>query len=356
MKIFNDVYNKIPKSIIGLADFLANILALITIVGGGLAGIVKLVYLMLSGKPIEEFPWQWFLIIALSFVLVMYFIRNQKLKTERMNERKLVSKKYYELLHDYRNTINEMECYYKKRTLTVESLTLMVKGFLKDGLGCLSDTLTYMTGYEVCSCVKSILGGGFDTIEYRDARVKTFVRSQNTKAERKSYDVNKFEGVKISENTDFMEIVSEDRIGNDSAFYQPNLKEYDMQLRPINKSYQNTTPRWEEYYIGTIVVPIRIANNKLFYTNAEKSYNTLGFLCVDSMSDKAFSIKQKENYINIVKSYAAMFYNIMNKYKFYLSQLTTGSDSSYTNIGAQSNARIRQSGKSQSKKKNRRRR
>lgn len=361
MKFLDDAYNKIPNSVIGLADFIANALSVITIASGAVIGIGKLISHVYLRKRLEDFPWHWFFIIALSLVLVMLFIRNRKLITVRMAERKLVSKKYYDLLHDYRNTINEMECFYKRKTLTVESLTLMVDSFLKDGLGCLSDTLTYMTGYEVCSCVKSIIGEGFDNIEYRNARVKTFVRSQNSKPERKSYDVNRPEGVRISENTDFMDIVSKDRIGNDSAFYQPDLKEYDAQLRKINKSYQNTTLRWDEYYIGTIVVPIRIANSRLFYTNAEKSYNTLGFLCVDSMSNKAFPLKQKENYTNIMKSYAAMFYNIMNKYKFYLSQLTIGSAGSNSSVKAQSNAAIKsnagtwQSGSNQRKKRNRRR-
>lgn len=136
MKLFDDAYNKIPNSVIGLADFMANALSVITILGGALIGIGKLIYHVCSGKPLGDFPWHWFLIIALSLILVMFFVHNRKLRTIRMAERKLVSKKYYDLLHDYRNTINEMECFYKKKTLTVESLTLMVDGFLKTGLGC----------------------------------------------------------------------------------------------------------------------------------------------------------------------------------------------------------------------------
>lgn len=331
MKILDNAYNKIPDSAIGIVSFAANILAILSIGGGGLFAIVKIILFLISGKPISNIPWHLLLIIALIMILLMFIVYMHGQKVKHMKERKIASQMYYRLLHDYRNTINQLECYYKRNNLTLESLTAITENFLVDALGYLSETLTYMTGYEVSSCVKSIVGGGFARIAYKDARVKTFVRSKNTKNDRKSYDEHVLDGVKISENTDFMDIVSENRIGNDSAFYQTNLKAYDKMLRKIGQEYHNTTPRWDEYYIGTVVVPIRIANKRLFYTQEEDSYNTLGFLCVDSLSDRAFTVNQKENYTHIVKSYAAVFYNVLSKYQFYLQQLTVGNNISSVN-------------------------
>ena len=43
---------------------------------------------------------------------------------------------------------------------------------------------------------------------------------------------------------------------------------------------------------------------------------------MDSLSDKAFTLEQKENYIKILKSYAAIFYNILSKYQFSLRRVT----------------------------------
>lgn len=118
-----------------------------------------------------------------------------------------------------------------------------------------------------------------------------------------------------------MDIVSEKRRGNDSSFYQGNLKEFAESLKKIGQKYQNSTENWEDYYIGTIVVPIRIANKRLFYTSEEESYNILGFLCADSLSTKAFTEEAKQRNIYYVKAYAALIYNILSKYQFYLKQL-----------------------------------
>ena len=50
-------------------------------------------------------------------------------------------------------------------------------------------------------------------------------------------------------------------------------------------------------------------------------YYILGFLCVDSLSEEAFSWNQKENYTYIVKAYAAAMFNILSKNQFYLKRL-----------------------------------
>lgn len=261
------------------------------------------------------------LLMIMAIILVMLLIRLKNIKSNVIQEQQYVSQRYYRFLHDYRNMINQMECDYKRQNLNLKLLTDTVEHFLENALDYLTETLSTITEEKVCGCIKVIVGQGFEKISYEEAKVKTFVRSHNSQEERKSFDVRFSSGVKISDNTDFMSIVSENRRGNDSSFYQGNLKEYAESLKKIGQKYQNSTENWEDYYCGTIVVPVRIANKRLFYTVEEESYNILGFLCVDSLSDRAFTEEARESNIYIVKSYAALIYNILSKYQFYLKQL-----------------------------------
>lgn len=104
------------------------------------------------------------------------------------------------------------------------------------------------------------------------------------------------------------------------------MLQYDEYLKKDNKCYCNSTKNFEKFYRGTIVVPIRIARSKLYYISEDKGYDIIGFLCVDSLYTDAFrnNDTDKENNINIVKSFAAEIYIILNKYNFYLKKINGG--------------------------------
>ena len=319
---------------------------------GGLLGVVGS---WITGNSSVGEVWKNYAIIVLALIIIVVFCRLMRLKSEHkriienmesnhrleiqnsnkryQNEISIVSQKYYQLLHDYRNVINDLECSYKKGKLTDEQLTVMVTRFLENSLDYLVDTLSEMSGQVISGCVKAIIGGNCNRISYEEAKVNTFVRSHNTNPSRRSLDQRDEKEVFLRDNTDFMDIVAEDRNKDDPVFYQPNLKRYAEQLKEIGKVYRNSTPHWDEYYIGTIVAPIRIASKRLFYLDnnfskrrAKKGkkhsvYYTLGFLCVDSLSEEAFSWDKKENYTYIVKAYAAAMFNILSKNQFYLKRL-----------------------------------
>lgn len=316
----DDLYAKIPESIKGITEFLANVAGVLTVVGGFAYSGIK-IFLGIKNPSTSNVELTQIILIVMTVILIMLLIRLKSVKINNLKKDQSISQEYYRFLHDYRNVINQMECDYKRKNLNLKLLTDTVEHFLENTLDYLAEILSTMTGEKVCACVKVIVGEGFEKISYDEAKVKTFVRSRNSQEERKSYDVRFTSGVKISDNTDFMDIVSEKRRGNDSSFYQGNLKEFAESLKKIGQKYQNSTENWEDYYIGTIVVPIRIANKRLFYTSEEESYNILGFLCADSLSTKAFTEEAKQRNIYYVKAYAALIYNILSKYQFYLKQL-----------------------------------
>lgn len=281
VNILNKINNSIPDSFKKILELAGNASTILVPIGS----LVGLIVSWVKDDLQAEESWKNYVIIVLFLVTGIMFYRffKQKkehimvlektinkytdkingLETVRLSERNIISKMYYQLLHDYRNVINDMEYSYKRCELTDTELTVMVTSFLENALDYLTTTLKEMTGYEISGCVKAIIGGNSGRISYEDAKVKTFVRSNNTNPARKSLDQQDEEGVWLRDNTDFLEIVAEDRNNNISAFYQPNLKKYAERLKIDGKVYKNSNPHWDEYYIGTVVVPIRIASKKI---------------------------------------------------------------------------------------------
>ena len=241
--------------------------------------------------------------------------------------RKSFTYNYYNAAHDLRNVYFDILKQHKKEHSedSVEILTRITRTFLGDTLDYLCEILESLTGKEIHGCIKLIenLHGQANEIDPKVATVKTFCRSRNTQPARMS---NKHVGNKskrIYENSDFYDILDPDDTSCNSCFYCSNLKEYAKYLKKSGKSYKNTTLNWDDYYRSTIVAPIRVANERLFFNNLTEGYNVVGFLCVDSMSTEAFRNTEfeKENYSYIVKSFAAEVYIILNMYSYYLEQI-----------------------------------
>lgn len=317
----------LPESLQEILSFLANLCTIGTILYPAIR-IVYGIFWIQNAQNLKSIPWNDILIPALVLFFVSLLLRYIIQISRSRNIEANVCKNYYWFLHDYRNATNNLEKEYKKGILSEEMLHGEVKSYLEAALNYLSDTLSSLTGKPVCSCVKLIIGGDVDGVKYEEARVKTFARSHNTDRERTSIDVrNGKKGVLISENTDFVSIVTNNN-GNGSYFYEGNLKKFEKKLHKHGEKYLNTTNNWSKYYIGTIVAPIRAANNILFYRRKDEDYCIWGFLCVDSLYKTAFPKHKKRNYTHIVKSYAAVLFNVMSKYQYYLIQLNKPNHSS----------------------------
>lgn len=237
---------------------------------------------------------------------------------------------YYHAIHDLRNTYFDILKEHKHAKgvdaqTKIERLTKDTKVFLEKLLDYLCDILETTTGKEIHGCIK-LIENTQDKDRYINlvtATVTTFCRSKKSQFQRMSNDQNNKEPQKISRNTDFYDILDANNPDTDSWFYQSNLLEYAKRLRKSGKHYSNTTAGWEEFYRSAIVVPIRVANEHLFFNSLNSGYNVVGFLCVDSMSTEAFRDTEfdKKIYLHIVKSFAAESYIILSKYSYYLKTL-----------------------------------
>lgn len=319
--VFDRIYSHIPRSAAELILLAAAALSVLYYI----VCLIRSIFSDNSGTGMIAFAVAAILGIVVIVLIVLnrhrVAIYDKQLKQYKVGY-ETINKHYRILTRDFRDKINMLERDYKNHELTVRLLTEIVTDFMQNTINSLAETFSVMTCEKVCGCIKVIKGfDSFEEIEYKDAEVITYVRSGNTVEERKGRET----GVKISENTDFREIVSDDRLTNNSFFYIENLLEYAAALKERGKHYDNTTKNWEKYYRSTIVVPIRIDSDLLFYKKTE-GYDILGFLCVDSMSDGIFTDEMKECYVDVIKTYAAIMYIMFSKYQFYLKAVTAKND------------------------------
>lgn len=260
--------------------------------------------------------------IILALMLFICAIKIKKYGRLIRTTKQAFSENYYQFLHDFRNYYFDMLNDRKSKgdTLTVKDLTKETKQYIENALGYLCDILEKVTGEKICACVKLIENHGINTkIDKEKATVITFCRSKNSDIGRKTYDGMHNKSILIKDNTDFYDMIGEESL-NSSCFYHGDLGKFDKKLRDVGKTYKNSTENYQSLYVGTIVVPIRINNEHLFYTNCNNGYDIVGFLCVDSLSRNAFREDEfnKSININIMKSFAAELYITLNKYNYYL--------------------------------------
>ena len=110
---------------------------------------------------------------------------------------------------------------------------------------------------------------------YRDPATWARVNKQREAGQR-VYDIDR--------NTAFIRIVSD----NADCFSSNDLK-------ALNDTYLNETPKWEDWYNSTMVVPIRFANSEEEQEQDSKHYHVFGLLAADSMNKNNFALFDRNN-------------------------------------------------------------
>lgn len=266
--------------------------------------------------------------ILFSLLLIVRLLKYGKLLN---NIKYALAEEYNKFLKDFCKSYFVILTNYKKyktsdSAIRTKMLTTNTKEFIENSLNYLCEVMYANTGEKVCACIKLIENNGsVNDINKETARVITFSRSSNNDDKRKTYSDNG-KSFRIKENTDFYDILDENSQNTDSFFYQSDLQQYEKKLEDVGKEYRNTTRNYSKYYKSTIVVPIKIENNLIHYTEDDYGYNIIGFLCVDSLSTNAFRDTEFDKCVNtrILESFASELYIILNKYKYYLEKITEG--------------------------------
>lgn len=182
-------------------------------------------------------------------------------------------------------------------------LLLEVRRFCQTVIDNLCEVVSEIVGYNVYGCVKIVDANDEDGPQIvQDQTVSDFVRSEKTPDKRRR--VLKTH-VLVRKNTDFLELM--DRNCERFQFYQPSLLQYVKRLKEDDRSYQNTTPNWDDEYRSTSVVPI-------FETYDEEATFTmvLGFLCLDAKDEYVFSLEHKQEVLNLQKACADKLFGALS--------------------------------------------
>lgn len=311
-------------------SLLSAIITIVAAVVGVIKGRLEINKLENGSYDISCNMMLFFACIVLGALLIVCTSRMLKYGKIQSNLRAEFSENYYKFLHDFRNSYFDLLSGYKNYgTMSggVGKLTKDTKIFLESALDYLCRILQNSTGQKISACIKVIENPGVATeINKEKATVVTFCRSKNTDKNRVANDnVYKKSNriIKIKDNTDFYDILDEESENTNSYFYQGNLPQYARDLKKAKKKYKNSTEDYEKYYKGTVVVPIRIKKSHLHYVKEDDGYDMVGFLCVDSLSVNAFRNTEidEDNNTNIVKSFAAEIYIVLNKYNWYLKKI-----------------------------------
>lgn len=271
----------------------------------------------------------YFLYLTIFILLMMLVYNKLELKNRascsskdskmlKGQEFEIIVDNIYKLSFDSLNTVNQLQKLYKLKELTVESLTIIVKSQLELILTYLCETMQVLTKVKICACVKIVIKVRKNAKNFDNATLITMVRSKNTDSNRIQNDKNE---IKISNNTDFFNIISQNNTSAKDYFYEEDLEEYSKKLKEVGNEYKNSNKEWLNYYKGTIVVPLKIANDKIFYSKKSDGFTLVGFLCIDSLEKGAFPLEKEKVYTNIMKIYSYMIFDILSKYKYYISKL-----------------------------------
>ena len=219
---------------------------------------------------------------------------------------------YFDIMHDYK---------LKKLDPTILSNKCISK--LQSILDYLCYIMNSFTEKEVSACIKLIAYPNADeeVIDINNAELITFCRSTNSQ-DRGIKDKDTV--IRLKDNTDFLEILDESN--EKDYFYQGNLLEYAKSVHQLGRSYHNSNENWQEHYIGTTIVPIRIEFKLLYHQKKDDAYHIIGFLCVDSLDPDAFTPSQERYNVAVVRSFADAIYILLSQYRHYLAKFEkTGS-------------------------------
>ncbi len=171
----------------------------------------------------------------------------------------------------------------------------------------LAHILTEFSGATVCACVKVFYRPGLKTInsdrDLEKAEVVTLCRSHNSHNRRRTLD----RPHRVDQNTDFLEIISRGK-----SFYGA----VDLLAEKRAGRYQNSTLNWENFYLSTVVVPIRLMESQFEEGypggNTDKKYTLQGFVCVDSLSVEAFPDDRIEHYAEFLMMVGDSLYHYLD--------------------------------------------
>lgn len=236
-------------------------------------------------------------ILNVVFLFNIVFIMEKK-ETKKSNKSKKFLEGYGQLLKNYTDYLTgfENKC---ADISTVEDLYEETSKCLKTLIDEIGSILSDATGSKIRVCIKAFP----EKYTHRDVtqmKLMTFCRSDKTLMESARERKDRIE---VQKNTDFKLIM----LNTYPYFAFNNLKNFENETKT---EYENSSSKWEKKYNATIVYPI----SKCIGTEGGKDlFQVLGFICVDTLSTKAFSAEVGPMCIKFIASLSCILYIFLDK-------------------------------------------
>lgn len=251
--------------------------------------------------------------LALAGVFFVKILKIKKIADKRLE---VFSDCFHKLTDLIRNEFYNIKIQSDKGILTLDYLLEKLKNASQTAVNVFANCLTVSTGVDVCATIKYFNTGNPDPhVVTNDMEVITLCRSDNQP--KKRLDNNS--PSKIIDNTDFLTIVKYDL----PHFCTSNLEKHSKRMKETTGfPYKNSNVNWSDYYLSTIVIPIRIKRKYVDRAYSGEAHDIMGFLCVDSKSTSAFRDSDIDNYVNLVKAFADSLYKFFDRFLYYQKSLT----------------------------------
>lgn len=283
---------------------------------GVIIGIVATV------KMSIQFKINWISIVCiiisgiLIIVLIRFFKKFEKIKKDTGLLNRQIAECEKMLYYSMENAYKKNNGYETMNNITLEGLKKYVSR--------VANVLSIYTNKKVTVSIRFFE----EEEEVNNSKLKILEFSENCDSEREYLFRDKEKSKKtIKYNTDFKSIIGEGRTESVNYFYESDLNKLNKKLlKTSGKGYENETPNREAYYNSRIVVPISTNNSNLFYKKEKSGNDIKGFLCADSKKENTFPCNKikKYFYLHLMETYASKLYIILNKYSYYLSNISKG--------------------------------
>ena len=238
-------------------------------------------------------------IVNIVFLANIFFVLD-KMATQKADKAKEFIEGYDNLLEEYADYLSCFDCKCDKITL-VDELYKIVAESLKTIVDRIKTIISNVTNTKIRVCIK-FFPEKYESLDLETMELMTFCR--NDKSLRKSI-LERKDRVKVKDNTDFKLIMMQTTAYPYFAF--DGLEDYEHETR---FPYENSTYKWEKKYSATIVYPI---SKRIGTDRGREIYQILGFLCVDTLSHKAFTAPIGHLCILFMSSLSHLLYVFLDK-------------------------------------------
>ncbi|MFC1583347.1 hypothetical protein ACFL4U_01560, partial [Candidatus Neomarinimicrobiota bacterium] len=276
-----------------------------------LGGVASLLTIL---QALFNLDYYWFFLFALIFGAGVGITKIAKVSMLNRDRMRVYSRNLHSFMHRLRDEHTYLDRFYKHKLGTVEELESRFLDQCKFLINIIADSLTKMSGYTVCVCIKSFrVAEAIEPTsrqEIESLAISTLCRSKNTNEER--FEKGSYI---LKDNTAFRIITLDER----NHFYCNDLEGLNADLEKRGQAlYQNTNPGWRKWYNATIVVPIRIEKRYLpthDHDDDSQGYCLLGFLCADSEDSGAFPDLDIVHYTHALKAFSDILFKYFFKYQ-----------------------------------------